>query len=345
MKLSDFDYPLPKEQIAQYPLRERDSSRLLVFNRKEKRIEHRVFRDLSDYLKSGDVLILNNTKVMPARIFGRKPTGGKVEILLIKELNHYTWEAMVKGIEEGAIVFDRGISAHVSRNHGVSNIKFNDDIREHMHTLGVMPLPPYIKRKADTSDAEQYQTVYAANEGAIAAPTAGLHFTEGLIDEIKSKGVHVEMLTLHVGCGTFKPVKAHDIREHKMDEEVYEISEPAVDTINNAKAEGRRIIAVGTTVTRTLEAEACKIQGQGARDKGQGKAAIKAGRGDASIFIYPGYKFKIVDVLITNFHLPKSTPLMLTSAFTGLDELKNIYDEAISLGYRFFSYGDAMLVV
>ena len=342
MKLSDFDYHLPKERIAQYPLTERDRSRLLVFHREQNKTEHRIFRDLTECLRQGDVLILNDTKVIPARLYAQKTTGGRVEILLIKELDANTWEAVVKGWQHGAVKLGHGISAHMSKNNGVVHVKFNTgDIKKYLNEIGVMPLPPYIKRKAEQSDNACYQTVYAERDGAIAAPTAGLHFTEKLLSEIKEKGVEVCNLTLHVGYGTFKPVVSDDIENHTMEEESYEISDTAADIINRAKSEGRRVIAVGTTVTRTLEAAAYAREGQGAGVRG----IIKAGAGKASIFIYPGYKFRVINALITNFHLPKSTPLMLTSAFAGLENLNKIYSECSDAGYRFFSYGDAMLIV
>lgn len=350
MKLSEFDYHLPKDQIAQYPLRERDSARLLVFHRGRNKVEHRRFRELVEYLRPGDVLILNNTKVIPARLYGKKPTGGKVEILLIKELYTNTWKALVKGYwrrgiaQEGVATFKHGISAYMSRNNGVVYVKFDcDDIKKYLNEIGVMPLPQYIKRKVDQSDIENYQTVYAEKEGAIAAPTAGLHFTKKLLDKIREKSVEVHALTLHVGYGTFKPVLSTDIKRHQMYEEFYEISETTANAVNKAKSDGRRVIAVGTTVTRALEASATppfnSPLGKG------GHRGVKAGAGKASIFIYPGYKFKTIDALITNFHLPKSTPMMLTSAFAGLETLKNVYADASKTGYRFFSYGDAMLII
>lgn len=355
MKLSDFDYYLPKNQIAQYPLHERDAARLLVLHRKSNKVEHRIFRDLLEYLHPGDILVLNNTKVLPVRLYGsrrsaeaKKPSalgGGEVEILLIKELyiNHY--EALVRGQEEGMVTLKNGISARIFRYNGVAHVSFDcDDIKKYLYNIGVMPLPPYIKRKVEESDVEAYQTVYAEKEGAIAAPTAGLHFTKELLNKIKGKGVKVQTLTLHVGYGTFKPVLTPAIEQHQMDEEFYEIPETVAEAVNNAKAEGRRIIAVGTTVTRALES-VCEINGKWEIGNRENVSIIKAGSGRASLFIYPGYKFKIIDALITNFHLPKSTPLMLTSAFTGLEVLKKAYCEAIGKRYRFFSYGDAMFII
>ncbi len=342
MKLSDFDYHLPKEQIAQYPLPRRDSARLLVLHRRHERIEHRIFTELVEYLRHGDVLVLNNTKVLPVRLYGKKPTasgGGMVEILLIKELSTNTWEAIVKKRYEGVLTFKGRVTAYVSHTNGVSYVKFDgEDIKKSLNDIGVMPIPPYIKRKVEQSDMERYQTVYAEKEGSIAAPTAGLHFTEELVNKIKDKGVDVQTLTLHVGYGTFKPVLMDNIKRHRMDEEHYEISEALTKAVNHAKSQGRRIIAVGTTVVRALEASALS-------ELSCEKNLIKAGAAKTSIFIYPGFKFKVIDALITNFHLPGSTPMMLVSAFTGLDLLKKAYNEAVERGYRFFSYGDAMLII
>lgn len=345
MKLSDFNYHIPEEQIAQYPLKERDTSRLLVARKKTGSFEHRLFKDIGDYLVAGDVLVLNNTRVIPVRMPGTKPTGGKAEITLIKEREKNSWEALVKGVHEGTIVLQQGITAQVSRLEGsMAKVEFDipparhkgkDDIRHFLNEFGVMPLPVYIKRNSAPSDAEKYQTVYAEKEGAVAAPTAGLHFTESLLQAIEEKGVQVKTVTLHVGYGTFKPVTAEDIRDHRMDEELYEISEDTAEAVNTAATEGRRVIAVGTTVTRALETAA-----------GMSTAhRIKAGTGKSSIFIYPGYKFHIVNALVTNFHLPKSTTMMLASAFSDLQLIKKAYETAQKEGYRFFSYGDAMLII
>lgn len=335
MKLLDFNYSLPKNRIAQYPAGERDSSRLLVVNRKRGKIDHRLFRDITGYLHPGDVLVLNDTRVIPARIYGAKPTGGKVEILLIKEELPNTWEALVKGIIQGRVILKEGLTASVSRFNGTARVKFEGNIQNSLKRIGVMPLPPYIKRQSAPSDTERYQTVYAKKDGAIAAPTAGLHFTAELLERIEQKGVTVKKLTLHVGYGTFKPVQANDIKKHEMDEELYEIPGATADAINRAKSEGSRVIAVGTTVTRALEASGGQRGGSG----------VRAGKGRASIFIYPGYSFRVADALITNFHLPKSTTMMLTSAFSGLTLLKKAYFEALDKNYRFYSYGDAMLII
>jgi S-adenosylmethionine:tRNA ribosyltransferase-isomerase len=338
MKLTDFDYQIPEDRIAQYPLKERDSSKLFVLHKKTNRSEHRIFGNIIDYLHAGDVLVLNDTRVVPVRLCGVKPTGGKAEITLIKELEQNTWEAFVKGLNEGRILLPQGITADIARINGTiakARFHFGGDIKGVLHKIGQMPLPVYIKRDAAKSDEKQYQTVYAKKDGAIAAPTAGLHFTDDLLLNIRKKGVKVHTVTLHVGHGTFRPVTADDISKHKMDDEFFEIPESTAQAINSAKTEGRRVIAVGTTVTRTLESSVeNKISNN-----------IVPGSGKASIFIYPGYKFQIIDALITNFHLPGSTPLMLTSAFSGLDLLMKAYRESQEKGYRFYSYGDAMLIL
>jgi len=346
MKLSDFDYPIPENQIAQHPLKERDASRLFVLDRKTEQAGHRLFRDIIHYLIPGDVLVINDTKVVPVRLPGVKPSGGKAEITLLKEIKVNSWEALVKGVHEGRVILEHGITAGVSRLNGtVARVDFDispglhkgegPDIKNFLNDMGVMPLPVYIKRGVERADSNQYQTVYAKKDGAVAAPTAGLHFTDRLIASIMEKGIDVRTITLHVGYGTFKPVTAEDIRDHQMEEESYEIPEATASSVNAAKAEGRRIIAVGTTVTRALETSA--------RLKAANR--IEAGNGKSSIFIYPGYKFKIVDALVTNFHLPGSTPMMLASAFAGLPLLKKAYSTAQHEGYRFYSYGDAMLVL
>ncbi len=343
MKLSDFDYYLPGAQIAQYPLPERDSSRLAVLDRGEQTISHRSFKDIVEYLNPGDLLILNNTKVFPARIIGCKASGKKVEVLLVREVEKDLWEILVKGVKKGVLSFDGGIKADISRSDGRTLAGFRAEpgsvskdvsIKEHLFRNGSAPLPFYIKRASEESDSERYQTVYADREGAIAAPTAGLHFTDSILTSLRENGVEIRFVTLHVGYGTFKPVVAEHIEEHSMDEEFYEISEGTAEAINRARTEGRRIVSVGTTVTRTLESAA-----------EAGKGRVNAGTGRASIFIFPGYEFKIISVLITNFHQPRSTPMMLTSAFSGLDLLKQAYQESQKAGYRFFSYGDSMVIV
>lgn len=346
MDLSEFDYEIPADRIAQRPLKERDASRLFVLRRNSGEITHAHFRELVNYLAAGDLLILNDTRVIPVRLYGRKPTGGKAEITLIREIGTNIWEALVKGLNEGRIIVGTGIIAEVSRLNGTSarvefrlNPKtsevFGNDIKNILNEIGAMPLPVYIKRTAEKTDLKQYQTVYAKNTGAVAAPTAGLHFTEDLLETIRAKGVSIRTVTLHVGYGTFKPVAVTDTSLHKMDEEAFEIPAETADAINSARAEGRRVIAVGTTVTRALESSA----------SGNASGRISAGKGSASIFITPGYKFRTIDALLTNFHLPRSTPMMLASAFSGLETLKKAYAEADREGYRFFSYGDAMLVL
>ncbi len=346
MKLSEFDYEMPADRIAQHPLEERDRSKLFILHKETGRFEHAVFNEITGYLAPGDLLVLNDTRVIPVRLYGKKTSGGKAEITLIKELGLNSWEALVKGLNEGRIVLGSGITANVLRSNGKSarvefsfNPKtaavFGDDIKNVLNELGAMPLPVYIKRNAETSDHSRYQTVYAKNRGAVAAPTAGLHFTEELISRIIEKGIEIRTVTHHVGYGTFKPVTAEDIKDHKMDEESFVIPQETADAVNSAKADGRRVIAVGTTVTRALEASAAK--------RTDGK--ISAGPGKASIFIIPGHKFIIIDALLTNFHTPKSTPMMLAASFCGLETLKKAYQESQKTDYRYFSYGDAMLII
>jgi len=329
MKLSDFDYNLPKELIAQYPLLQRDQARLLVLSREKGTIEHCVFKDLANYLKEDDLFIVNDTKVLPSRLFGKRKTGGKVEILLVNRISGSTFRAMIKPsrVKLGEkIIFDGGsIFAQISNKNEVS---FNIDDIETIYKLGVMPLPPYIKRDAQGSDNIYYQTVYARNEGAIASPTAGLHFTQDLIEKIKKSGVNFANVTLHVGVGTFKPVKVEDITAHKMDPEYFDIPEESARLLNNAKNTKKRIIAVGTTSLRAIESYASGIK-----------------NGYTDLFIYPGYKFKLSNSLLTNFHLPKTTLFMLVCAFAGEALAKKAYQEAVDKNYRFYSYGDAMLIL
>ena len=343
MKLSDFNYFIPEDLIAQKPLIQRDVSRLFVLTRRDSKVEHRIFNDIIEYLKPGDVLVLNDTKVIPVRLFGKKPTGGKAEITLLHELETNRWEALVKGMKEGTILLENRIAAKVTRqSEAICEVEFimnsetsgnQTNIRDHLEEIGNMPLPVYIKRKAVKSDINQYQTVYAKKEGAVAAPTAGLHFTDTLLNNIRNLGIEVKTITLHVGYGTFRPVKVTNIEDHQMDEELLEIPDETAQSVNAAKSEGRRVIAVGTTVTRALEAFTDNITGK-----------LIPGMGKAGIFIYPGYRFKVINILLTNFHLPGSTPMMLASAFSGLDLLKKSYKTAVSEKYRFFSYGDAMLI-
>ena len=341
MKTSDFDYHLPEELIAQTPLKDRSSSRLLVLNRQSGAVEDRIFTDVIEYLEPGDALVLNETKVLPARIIGsKKETGGAVELLLLKDLGGNTWECLArpqKRLHEGTeIIFGDGLlSAQVVEvlGEGITHVQFAYDgiFLEILEKLGTMPLPPYIHEQL--KDQSRYQTVYAKNLGSAAAPTAGLHFTPELLEKIKEKGVEIIKITLHVGLGTFRPVEVEDVNEHKMHTESYEIDEAAAAKLNAVKTRGGRIIAVGTTSVRTLETVAGRF------------GAFRPCTGETSIFIYPGYQFLAVDGLITNFHLPRSTLLMLVSAFAGKSEIMKAYEHAIEEKYRFFSFGDAMLII
>ncbi|MFC1509143.1 tRNA preQ1(34) S-adenosylmethionine ribosyltransferase-isomerase QueA [Candidatus Omnitrophota bacterium] len=335
MRLSDFDYFLPKELIAQYPSEKRDDSRLLVLHKDTGRIEHRIFKDIVDYFHKDDLLVLNNTKVMPARLIGKKETGGKVEVLILKAGDEC--EALVKparGCKVGSKLSfeDGGLKGEVVRiENGRRFLRFecNGNLEGLLDRFGKMPLPPYIKREPVDFDKKRYQTVYAEKKGAVAAPTAGLHFTKEMLSRISKKRVDVEYLTLHVGYGTFKPVKCEDVREHRMEKEYFEVRPGMVQKLK--RVEGK-VIAVGTTTTRTLEAMSF-MQGE----------ALHAGWTD--LFIYPGYRFKAVQSLLTNFHLPKTTLLMLVSAFCGKELLFKAYKEAVKERYRFYSYGDAMLIL
>ena len=337
MKTSDFYYDLPEELIAQTPAEPRDSSRLLVYDRATDKVEHKVFRGLGDYLKKGDLLVVNTTKVYPARLFAYTEHGGKVEILLLKRINLTDWECLVKPgkqCREGTIlVINEELSVEIvskTEDGGrIISFRFDGVFEDILSRVGEMPLPPYIHEKL--KDKDRYQTVYCKQEGSAAAPTAGLHFTLRLIDELKRKGVEFAEVNLHVGLGTFRPVKVENAEEHKMHVEYCEISEENAKKINEAKAEGRRVIAVGTTSVRTLESFA----------SADGK--VKAGSMDTDIFIYPPYTFKCVDAMITNFHLPESTLVMLVGAFVGKDKILELYNLAVKEKYRFFSFGDACL--
>lgn len=337
LKTSDFYYDLPKELIAQTPVYPRDSSRLLVYDRNTKKIEDKVFSDILNIFNKGDLLVINNTKVLPARMFAYTKNGGKVEILLLKRVNLTDWEVMVKPgkkAKEGInLVINKELSLKVlSRTESGGRIvrfAFDGVFEEIISRAGEMPLPPYIHEKL--KDQDRYQTVYAKNQGSAAAPTAGLHFTLELIEKLKEKGVEFATVELKVGLGTFRPVKVDNLNEHQMHSEWYEITEENAKIINKAKEEKRRIIAVGTTSVRTLETVA--------DDNG----FVKSCSGDTSIFIYPPYKFKCVDSLITNFHLPESTLVMLVSAFAGKEETLSVYNYAVENKYRFFSFGDACL--
>ena len=341
MDLKDFNYDLPEELIAQDPLEDRSSSRLMVLHKDTGRIEHKIFRDIIDYLNPGDCLVINDTKVIPARLMGiKEDTGAAIEVLLLKRNADDVWECLVKPGKKartGArIVFGDGLLVGEIVDvieDGNRMIKFHYEgiFEEILDKLGQMPLPPYITHKLQ--DKNRYQTVYARNEGSAAAPTAGLHFTKELLEKIKEKGVNVVSITLHVGLGTFRPVKVDKIEEHHMHTETFNISKEPADTINRTRAAGGRVIAVGTTSCRTLESAAA--------DDG----TIPARSGDTDIFIYPGYKSKAIDCLITNFHLPESTLIMLVSAFLGYDKTMAAYKKAVEEKYRFFSFGDSMLII
>ncbi len=340
MNKTDFYYDLPQEQIAQCPLEKRDNSRLMVINRAENTVDDRLFSDITQLLKPGDLLVMNNTKVLPGRIFGkREDTHGKVEILLLRHLSKTDWEIMVKPGKKARIgariVFDTKLSGEIigTTEGGLRVIRFEYTgvFEEIINEIGLMPTPPYIHETLKEND--RYQTVYAKHEGSSAAPTAGLHFTPALIEKIKERGIEIAEVTLHVGIGTFRPVKCDVIEDHHMHKEYYELSEETAEAIERTKANGGRIIAVGTTSVRTLESNAKMHNGK-----------IKAYAGETDIFIYPGYQWEVVDGLITNFHLPESTLLMLVSAFYNRESIMDAYQKAIDWGYRFFSFGDAMFI-
>lgn len=341
MNIKDFYYDLPQELIAQTPLSDRTASRLMVLDRKTGTIEHKHFYDIADYLNEGDCLVMNNTRVIPARLYGAKEgSGGKIEFLLLKRLSIDTWELILRPGKKAKVgsrfVFGDGrLKAHVIevKDDGNRIVRFEFDgvWEEILDSLGEMPLPPYIKEKLE--DKNRYQTVYSKIEGSAAAPTAGLHFTNELLEKLRTKGVKTAFVTLHVGLGTFRPVSVDKIEEHKMHTEFYQVSKETADIINETRKNGGRIVCVGTTSVRTLESSS------------QDNGTVLAGSGDTSIFIYPGYKFKTVDSLITNFHLPESTLLMLISALYNRDSIMQAYNEAIKERYRFFSFGDAMFIV
>ncbi|MFC4409915.1 tRNA preQ1(34) S-adenosylmethionine ribosyltransferase-isomerase QueA [Chungangia koreensis] len=341
MNINDFDFELPEELIAQTPLKDRASSRLMILDRESGKLEHKVFSDIIDELKTGDCLILNDTKVLPARLMGMKEeTGAHIELLLLKELGKDEWETLVKPakrVKIGTVVtFGEGLLKAIcvgEKDHGGRVFKFEYEgiFYELLDRLGEMPLPPYIHEKLE--DKDRYQTVYAKEQGSAAAPTAGLHFTPELLDRIREKGVEIVFITLHVGLGTFRPVSVDSIEEHEMHSEFYSVTEEAAATINRVKASGGRVISVGTTSTRTIETIATKYNGE-----------IRAESGWTAIFIYPGYEFKCIDGLITNFHLPKSTLVMLVSALSSRENILNAYNDAVKEQYRFFSFGDAMFI-
>lgn len=349
LKLTDFDYILPKELIAQYPLKERDAARLLVLDRKNGKIEHRVFKNITDYLERDDLLVLNNTKVLPSRLKGQRLTGGKVEILLLNRGDGLTFNALIKpsrikigekvvftpletiGRQKKTMVSLTGFNGNkISGVVSAKNeITFSAASIDSIYNLGMMPLPPYIKREPEKLDEVYYQTVYAQKEGAIASPTAGLHFTAELILKIKSCSINIAYITLHISYSTFRPVKSEDVTKHKMEEEYFKIGNNAIGLIEQTHSRIRRICAVGTTSLRALETYA--------------SGGIK--EGNTNLFIYPGYKFKIVDIFLTNFHLPRTTLFILVCAFAGEKLIKRAYQEAIDRKYRFYSYGDAMLIL
>ena len=343
MKVSDFNYDLPKELIAQHPMEKRDESRLMVLHRDTKQIEDKTFKDVIDYLEPGDCLVRNNTKVIPARLYGKivgKTSEKLVEFLLLKQLENDNWEVMVrpgKKLREGVKVdFGDGllhaeILEVMENGDRLVHFEYDGIFNEILDKIGLMPLPPYITERL--KDKDRYQTVYAKYDGSAAAPTAGLHFTEELLEKIKEKGVEIANVTLHVGIGTFRPVKVENIEEHHMHSEHYYIKQEDVDKINKAKREGHRIIAVGTTSCRVLESIA--------KDNGE----VEPTEGDTSIFIYPGYKFKCIDCLITNFHLPESTLIMLVSSLATKEFIMEAYNKAVEEKDRFFSFGDAMLIL
>lgn len=340
MKVSDFNYNLPKELIAQVPIKDRDQSRLMVLDRENKTIEHKIFKDIIDYLQPGDCLVRNNTKVIPARLYGvKEETGANVEFLLLKRIDGDIWEVMVKPgkklmpgvrVEFGNGLLKAEILEKLEDGNRKVKFEYKGIFNEILNEIGLMPLPPYIHEKLKEKD--RYQTVYAKYEGSAAAPTAGLHFTDELFEKLKEKRVEVANVTLHVGIGTFRPVKVENIEEHDMHSEHFYIKAEDAEKINKAKREGHRVIAVGTTSCRVLESVADE------------NGYVKEVEGDTNIFIYPGYKFKCLDALITNFHLPESTLIMLVSALAGKDFIMKAYEEAVKEQYKFFSFGDAMFI-
>lgn len=353
MNIDEFDYNLPKELIAQKPTENREDSRLMVLDRKSGGIEHRHFYDILNYLKPTDCLVLNNSKVLPARLFGiKQETGAHVEFLLVKRIEGSKWETMVKPgkrLKPGDVVsfgdpeadkdklFEAEVLDYGPDGTRIVEFRYEGVFLERLEELGKMPLPPYIDRETTVEDTDRYQTVYCKEEGSVAAPTAGLHFTDEILEQAKEKGIKIAYVTLHVGIGTFRPVKCDVVEEHVMHFEEYFVDEETANIINETILAGGRIVSVGTTSTRTLESAA-------EFDEKSGKYLVKVGHGNTGIFIYPGYKFKIIDSLITNFHLPKSTLLMLVSALYDKDSILEAYKVAVKKKYRFFSYGDAMLI-
>lgn len=345
MKTSDFDYELPENLIAQFPTQKRSESKMLVLDKSKQTLEHKHFYDIVDYLTDNDILVLNNTKVIPARLFGTKETGAKIEVFLLKDLKDGRWEVLMKPAkrvhlnDKIKISDELSVIAKEQMEDGkrIVEIVCDGDIYDLLNKYGNIPLPPYIERKMTSDeikklDYNRYQTVYAKNEGSVAAPTAGLHFTEEILQKLKNKGVTVCYVTLNVGLGTFRPVKCDDVTEHKMDSEEFEISEETARVITEGKANGKNIVAVGTTSVRTLETAYAQF------------GEIKACKSSSRLFIYPPYEFKVIDKLITNFHLPKSTLIMLVSAFAGKDFVFRAYKTAVENNYRFYSYGDCMFI-
>ncbi len=336
-RLSEYYYYLPQELIAKYPTEPRDQCRLMVLNRKDKTIEHRIFKDIENYLQKDDLLVLNDTKVIPARLIGKKETGANIEIFLLNPTEkENTWEVLIrnlKRLKEGnkIIIAEDFVARLIEKGKdGKGVVEFlTDNIKEKIEKYGQIPLPPYIERPPEEKDKHMYQTVFAKKEGAVAAPTAGLHFTDQLLDRLKQKGIKIAYITLHVGIGTFKPITTEDITKHKMHEEFYQIPEETIKLIEDTRKKGKNIVAVGTTVVRTLETYARNKKPEGFSD----------------LYIYPPFEFKLVDRLITNFHLPKSSLLLLVSAFAGKDFVLKAYNEAVKQKYRFFSYGDAMFII
>ena len=343
MRVEDFNYDLPSSLIAQYPSRQRGDSRLMVIDRRLGTIEHRAFRDIRDYLTPGDLLVLNDTRVLPARLVGKKETGGKVEVLLIPPTNGAgkTWDCLIKGAGRAKpglrIRFEQDLYGEVEEiKDGRGRIRFpgeEDRILDILNNIGHIPLPPYIKRQDEPQDKDRYQTIFAQRGGAIAAPTAGLHFTSAVLQSLRDYGVAVRSITLHIGIGTFSPVKAENTEDHRMEAEWVEIPEEVARSIQETKSRGGRVVAVGTTTTRSLES----FSGQ--------NGGVNPGRGTTLLFICPPYRFRVIDCLLTNFHLPKSTLIMLVSAFAGKELLMEAYRVAIERRYRFYSYGDAMLII
>ena len=342
MQIEEFDYHLPSSLIAQYPSPQRGGTSLMILHRETEGIEHRAFQDITEYVNSGDLLVMNNTRVLPARLIGKKESGGKVEMLLIPPLNGTIgeWSALIKGAgklkRKAQIQFEQGLEGEVDEvkeGKGKVSFAYRGEVADVLRKFGHIPLPPYIKRGDEPLDRERYQTVFAERDGSIAAPTAGLHFTHETLRFLAEKGVRTATITLHVGVGTFAPVKTCDVQEHTMDSEWVEISGETAKKIEDTKARGGRVIAVGTTTTRALESLA------------DGKGGVTPGDGITSLFIYPPYRFRVIDALVTNFHLPKSTLIMMVSAFAGKNFLIKAYQEAIRRKYQFYSYGDAMLIL